>query len=765
MTSIFKLRRRLLIGVFLIAFQLCSTTGKAAETASPRLTLDRIFTDDEFEAKEFSAKWSKETDAYTFLDPDTANKEEKAIWQRNPAKSKGTVLISSSDLTPPDEASALEIDDYFFSKDQSLVLIYTNSKRVWRKNTRGDYWLLDRSSGELRQLGGEARPSSLMFAKISPTGEHVAYVRDRNIFVEDIADRTTTQLTETPNKHIINGTSDWVYEEELSVRDGFRWSPDGNSIAYWQFDDSEVPRHTILNQVSGLYPKKTTFAYPKTGQTNSSVRMGVVNVIGGSSIWFDIPGDSRNHYLSRLEWADNNDEVIIQQLNRNQNENRVYLGNTSDGSVQRIFTETDQAWVDIHDELFWIDQGERFTWISDRDGWRHIYLISRDGTEATCITPGEFDVIKLLSVDKANRWAYFIASPDNPAQRYLYRVGLNGGNLKRLTPSRETRGTHNYNISPDGQHAFATASNFDTPPVTRLLELPSHKEIETVEPNAELKEKFDAIDRAPSDFFYVDSNDGAPLHARCLLPPDFSSDKQYPLLIHVYGEPAGQVVTDRWGGNNHLWHLMLAQQGYVVMSFDNRGTKAPRGRDWRKAAYFQVGIMAPKAQADAVQTVLKERPYLDPNRVGSWGWSGGGSMSLNAIFKFPEIYQTAIAVASVPNQRFYDTIYQERYMGHPSENIDGYREGSPINFAHQLEGNLLIIHGAADDNCHYQTFEKLVDELVKRNKPFSMMTYPRGTHSIKEGKNTSLHLYSLMTRFLNEKLPVDEPKPPLPKSP
>mgnify|MGYP003635108177 CR=1 FL=1 len=731
-------------------------TAEDAQTMnSSTLTLDRIFTKKEFKAESFSAQWLDEGSGYTYLQSESEDEKAEVIWLRKPEQSEGSILVTSLELTPASDSEPLSVDGYSFSKDLSLVLIYTNSKRVWRQNTRGDYWLLDRSSGELHQLGGDARPASLMFAKISPSGTHVAYVRDRNIYVESIANHAIEPVTETPNKHIINGTSDWVYEEELFVRDGFRWSPNGESIAYWQFDDSQVRTQTMLDQVSGLYPKLKTFAYPKTGQTNSAVRMGVVDIEGNGTRWFDISGDPREHYLARMEWAKNSEEVIIQQLNRNQNENRILMANASDGTVTQLFAEVDDSWVDIHDEMHWVCEGSHFTWISDRDGWRHIYLISRDGKEATCLTPGEFDVIKLLKVDDAGKWVYFIASPENPAERYLYRVGLDGNGLKRLTPARIKRGTHGYVISPDGLYAIVTSSNLDEVPVTRLISLPNHKEIEVIESNEELNKQFKDIDRTPSEFFYIDIDKGAPLHARCAKPPGFDPSKNYPLLIHVYGEPAGQVVTDRWGGNNQLWHLMLAQQGYVVMSFDNRGTKAPRGREWRKAAFRKIGIMAPKDQAAAVLNVLKTRPYLDPDRVGSWGWSGGGSMSLNAIFKYPEIYKAAIAIASVPNQRYYDSIYQERYMGHPKENVDGYRDGSPINYAHQLEGDLLIIHGAADDNCHYQTFEKLVDKLVQLNKPFSMMTYPRGSHSIKEGKNTSLHLYSLMTRFLNERLPLE----------
>nr|NIP93075.1 S9 family peptidase [Akkermansiaceae bacterium] len=344
-----------------------------------------------------------------------------------------------------------------------------------------------------------------------------------------------------------------------------------------------------------------------------------------------------------------------------------------------------------------------------------------------------------------------------PAERYLYRVGLDGTGLARLTPAGEERGTHSYHLSADGKTAVVTSSNADHPPVTSLVNLPGHDTIATLEDNRELRKKFESLDSSPTEFFSVEIGDGVSLHARCLKPPRFDPGRKYPLLVYVYGEPAGQTVTDRWGGNRGLWHRMLAQQGYVVMSFDNRGTRAPRGREWRKAAFRKIGILAPGEQAAAVRTVLRDRPYLDPERVGSWGWSGGGSMSLNAIFKYPELYRTAIAIASVPNQRHYDTIYQERYMGLPGENVEAYREGSPLNFAHQLEGNLLLIHGAADDNCHYQTYLKLVDTLIRHNKRFSMMTYPRGTHSIKEGKNTTRHLFETMTRFLHQHLPPGPP--------
>lgn len=732
-----------------------STDPARGEEPDPsQLTLERIFTDEEFKARSFDGRWLEDRSAFTFLKRD-GKKDEKAIWLRDPNQPEPELLVAAGDLIPQGEDAPLTIDGYEFAKDLRCVLIYTNSQRVWRRNTRGDYWILDRETEALRKIGGDADEASLMFAKFSPNADRVAYVLDRDLYVESLDDHAITRLTRAEHSRIINGTSDWVYEEELGVRDGFRWSPDGRHIAYWQFDTTGVRRHIMLDHVSGLYPKRTVFAYPKTGQQNSAVRAGVVSASGGLTRWFKLPGSERDHYLARLDWADNSEEVILQQLNRPQSQNRVFLGDVEDGSVKELLTETDEAWIDIHDGLFWLNEGQQFTWISERNGWQQLFLVSRDGSSVTPVTPLGFDVIQLLQVDEANQRAYFIASPENPAERYLYSIGIDGGDLKRVTPAREKRGTHSYRIAEDAAHAFVVSSHLDRPPVTKLVTLPDHRVVQTLEANRKVRRAFDALDRSPAEFFYVKIDDGEPLQARALFPPDFDPDGRYPLLIYVYGEPFGQVVRDSWEGSGHLWHHFLAQQGYVVMSVDNRGTKAPRGRDFRKSVYRQIGVVAPQEQAAAVRRILDERPYLDPNRVGSWGWSGGGSMSLNAIFKFPDLYRTAIAVASVPDQRHYDTIYQERYMDHPAENREGYKEGSPIHFAHQLEGDLLLIHGAADDNCHYQTFEKLIDKLVQHNKPFRMMTYPRGTHSIKEGENTSLHLFSLMTQFLRETLPLD----------
>jgi dipeptidyl-peptidase-4 len=733
-----------------------SQTTEADETKpdEPTLSIDRIYGGDEFKGKTVSARWLKDGDHYTTLETSADHKQRHDIVRHDPATGKTHVAVAAADLIPPGESTPLKIEDYAWSKDQAKLLIYTNSKRVWRHNSRGDYWLLDRSSKQLRKLGGDAKPATLMFAKLSPDAEHVAYVRDGEIYVEDLFDHTVKRLTHAESDEVINGTTDWVYEEEFGLRDGFRWSPDGTAIAYWQIDTRGVQKFPLVNNTDSLYPKVKWFPYPKVGQRNSDCRIGVVNCASAETTWIELPGESREHYIPKMQWAENSDELLLQQLNRLQNTNRVFLADVRSGKATSILTETDDAWIDVNDELKWIDDGQQFTWLSDRDGWRHVYLAPRSGGDLTLVTPGEFDVIRLLHVDEKSDWLYFIASPDDASQRFLYRVHLDGRDLQRVTPEN-LPGTHSYQISSNSQWAIHRASRSGEPPSSELIAVADHSSVRVLEENEKLKTKLKSLDSSPTEFFRVDIGDGVELDAWCIKPPNFDPQQSYPLLVYVYGEPAGQTVVNRWGGSSYLWHLMMAQKGYVVMSFDNRGTKSPRGRAWRKSIYRKIGIVAPQDQAAAVETVLKERPYLDKARVGIWGWSGGGSSSLHAIFKYPKLYRTAIAIAPVPNQRYYDTIYQERYMGLPETNVEGFLQGSPINFAKNLEGDLLLIHGTGDDNCHYQTMEMLIDELIAHNKQFQMMAYPNRTHAIKERKNTSRHLRALMTNFLLQTLPLD----------
>ena len=747
------MKGRLLIVLMVVSTALPTPSGAQEKPNSALLSVESIFAHHEFEAEAPSVRWLPDGSGYTMLEGSKASSGGQDLVHYDAKTGKREVLVPASHLVPPRESGALAIHGYTLSEDRSKLLIFTNSKRVWRQNTRGDYWLLDRASRELRKLGGSAPDSSLMFAKLSPSANQVAYVRANNIYVEDLREGRVTQLTHSQTPAEINGTFDWVYEEEFGLRDGYRWSPDGQSIAYWQLNTEGVREYPLVNNTDTLYPQITPVKYPKVGERNSSCRVGVVSATGGETRWLPISGDRRNNYIAYMEWGGNSRQIVLQQLNRIQNAALVLIANLDSGTIQTIQTEKDEAWLDLQDELPWTRDNQEFLWLSERDGWRHIYRVDRAGKSTVLITPGNFDVIHLLEVDKTAGYAYFIASPNNPTQKYLFRVRLDGIGLERLTP-KDQPGTHDYQISPGAKWAIHRYSNFESPPTTELIQLPSHERVRLLADNSSLKNKLDSLKKVKSEFLRVDIGDGVSLDGWCIYPADFDANLKYPLLVHVYGEPAGQTVLDSWGGGQAMWHRMLAQKGYIVMSFDNRGTPSPRGRAWRKSVFRKIGIIAPQDQAKAVKAVLQRGPYIDPQRIGVWGWSGGGSMSLNAIFKFPDIYSTAISIAPVSNQRYYDTIYQERYMGLPGDNVDGFTQGSPINFAHNLKGNLLLIHGTGDDNCHYQGTEALINELIKHDKAFTMMAYPNRSHSISEGENTTLHLRQLMTRYLKENLPA-----------
>jgi dipeptidyl-peptidase-4 len=711
-------------------------------------------------------QWQSDGSGYLMLEAG-AGKGDVNIVRYDAATGAKTTLYS---LTPQGDSGPLTIEEFTLSPDNQRLLIFTNSERVWRSNTRGDYWVVDLKSGKLRKLGGEAKPSTLMFAKFSPDGTRVGYVRENNIYVENLDDGRITQLTSDGSQNTINGTFDWVYEEELFCRDGWRWSPDGKMIAYWQPDSSGVKDFKLINDTDELYPKIISFPYPKAGQTNSAARVGVVSASkeagGAKTQWLDVPGDPRNNYLPRMEWAANSDEVVIQQLNRLQNTNVVMLGDVRTGKVRPILTEKDDAWVDIawgsidwdktglaRGDVEWIDGGKRFLWTSERDGWRHVYSVSRDGKDVKLITPGNFDLISVELADVANGWLYFSASPENATQKYLFRTRLDGtGKVERLSPADQS-GTHNYTISPRGDLAIHTYSAFNKVPVTDVVRLPQHTIARTMIDNKDLQERLAILKPVAQEFFRVDIGEGVELDGWMLKPPDFDPKKHYPVLFHVYGEPWGQTVLDTWGGRHHMWHMMLAQQGYIVMSVDNRGTPAPRGRAWRKSIYRKIGVRNSLDQANAVRAIIKKWPFVDSTRIGIWGWSGGGSSSLNAIFRYSDLYKVAMAVAPVADIRYYDSIYQERYCGLPQDHPDEYKQSSPITFAGLLKGQLLVVHGTGDDNVHYQGTEALINALVAANKQFTMMAYPNRSHGIYEGPGTTRHLYGLLTRYLNEKLP------------
>lgn len=740
---------RRLAMVLLLALTL---PAQALGQDASHLTLERIYASREFASDFFGpARWMADGSGYTTVE---LNRPARGldIVKYEPATGRREVLVPATRLVPRGSSEPLVPDDYVWSDDGAKLLVFTNTVRVWRTNTKGDYWVLDLATGALRKLGVAFPESTLMFAKFSPQGDRVAYVQANDIWVERLSDGSVTRLTQGGSPTLINGTFDWAYEEEFSLQDGFRWSADGTKIAYWQIDASGVREFVLTNYTDSLYPQFTRIPYPKVGEVLSAARLGVVSASGGETLWMNVPGDPRENYIARMDWADGSDEVLLQRINRRQNENAVMLADARTGKVRTVFTDRDDAWVETVDDLLWLDGGKSFTWVSEKDGWRHVYAISRsDGTERL-LTPWPMDVMQMSLIDDEGGWLYFIASPDDASQRYLWRSRLDGsGKPERLTPAA-SEGWNGYDVSPDGRWAFHTHSRFDVPTTWTLVRLPGHDAVRVMADNADLKEKVAALAKGEVEFFRLERPDGPPLDGWMMKPPDFDPTKKYPVLFYVYGEPASQTVVDRWGGSTYLWHLMLTQRGYIVASVDNRGTPAPRGRAWRKSVHGAIGVLASADQA-AANRELRKRPYVDGDRIGIWGWSGGGSMTLNMMFRHPDLYATGMSVAPVPDQLLYDAIYQERYSGVLPEFADGYRKGSPITYAAGLRGNLLLVHGTGDDNVHYQGSERLINRLVALNKQFTMFAYPNRSHGIFEGEGTTLHLRTLLTEYLAEHLP------------
>jgi dipeptidyl-peptidase-4 len=744
----------------LVLAMIVSLQAIAAES-SARLSIDRIFHDEEFEiSKPVPSKWLGDGDRYTTVQSSEATPDGFDIVQHDSATGEQSILVRATQLVPPGSDKPLEIKDYAWSDDGQFMLISTNTVKFRRLESFGDYWLLNLTNGELRQVGADAKPSTLMYAKLSPDSKHIAYMYENNIYVESVDGQSVRQLTQDGSDLIVNGTGDWVNEEEFSLRDGFQWSPDSTRLCYWQFDTEGVGTFYMIRNTGDVYSQPIPLQYPKAGTTNSAVRVGSVDIETAQTVWIKLEDDPRQNYVPQMSWADNSEQLIIQYVNRLQNRNRFILANVDDGTTQVIFTDEDDAWLDVTEDLKWFDGGKYFTLLSERDGWRHLYRISRDGKDVTLLTPGDFDIIRIVNVDTNNGWVYYIASPDDNAAQYLFRSPLQGvPQIERLTPAGKS-GVHKYELSPNSRWALHSFSTIQQPPTVDLVSLPEHESRRVISDNQNVERLLQAAPRGELEFFKIDIGNGIDLDGWMMKPPDFDPQQKYPLLMFVYSEPANQTVKNQWRTDRYLWHLLLTQQGYIVASVDSRGTPAPRGRAWRKSIYRQIGIQASADQAAAVKALLDERPYLDRERIGSWGWSGGGQMTLNAMFRYPEIYRAGIAVSFVSDQRLYDTIYQERFMGLPADNEEGYRLGSPITHAAGLEGDLLLIHGTADDNVHYQSAEQLVDKLIELSKSFTVMMYPDRSHSIDEKPNTRRHLFRLMTDFLNENLPLAaEPEP------
>lgn len=668
-------------------------------------------------------------------------------------KNDRKTIVSRELLTPPNAANPINVRSFQLTADGTKALIYTNTKRVWRQDSRGDYWVADIANNKLTQIGKGKPASSLMFAKFSPDGTKVAYVSEHNVYVEDLATGAIKALTTNGTTRMINGTFDWVYEEEFGCLDGFKWSPDSKSIAYWQIDATKIKNFLMINNTDSIYSFNVPVEYPKVGQDPSACKIGIVDIATAKTNWLAVPGDNIQHYIPRMDWIPNTNEVILQQLNRQQNESKLFVADAGTGAITEIYTEKNTSWIDAQDQFIWLNGNKEFIYQTEKDGYNHFYRVSKDGKKETLITKGNYDIIDLSLVDEKNNTIYFIASPTNATQRYLYKTKLDGkGKLEMVTPS-VLPGTHSYSISPNGLFARHNYNSSVVSPVTEWMNFAANQPISMdgsitsqIAKQPKIKNKV--------EFFKVTTEDGVELDGWMKKPDNFDATKKYPVVFYVYGEPASQTAADVWGaGRNNLYAGDMAKDGYIYISMDNRGAPVPKGTTWRKAIYKNIGIINIRDQAMATKKLLATYSFMDKDRVAVHGWSGGGSSTLNLLFQYPEIYKTGIAVAAVANQLTYDNIYQERYMGTPFPTTDAYVKGSPITHAKNLKGNLLYIHGTGDDNVHYQNAEMLINELVKNKKVFQLMSYPNRTHGIAEGEGTREHLGLVFTKFLKENCP------------
>ena len=714
---------------------------------------------------------------YATLEPAPGGPPVRELVRYEAVSGEREVLVSAAMLGRGAPGGPIVIEDYVFSPDATRLLVFTDSERVWRQNTRGEYHVVPLDGkGAARRLGGDLPKSALMFAKWSPDGTRVAYVAQNDLYVEDVATGKQVRLTHDGSRTVINGTFDWVYEEEFDCRDGFRWSPDGTSIAFWQLDCEGVGEFLMIDNLSDRYARVVPVQFPKAGTTNSACRVGVIAADGsGEPVWMQTPGDPRETYIPRMEWHPKGEELMVQWLPRPQNRLVVYGCDARTGAVRVVHEESDEAYVDVREDFRWLEDGAKFFWTSDtafHEGegprYRQCGTIEWDTRDKEVLvthlawTKG-FDVIDVVHVDAAAATALVAASP-HAAQKYLAAAPRTEG-FARGKPLRYSgvlgamenhvpRGWNEYQVSPDGSLAIHTHSSFDQPPVVDLVRLPSHEPVRTLVDNTKLRERYGPVAKGSNVLFELELGDGVVLDGWGMLPPGFDPEQQWPVVFHVYGEPWAQTVKDSWFVGHHLFHRWLTQLGYVVMSVDARGTPAPKGRDWRKALYQKIGVLSSADWNAAVLALRKQHAWMDPQRQVIWGWSGGGAMTLNMLFRHPDLFAAGMAVAPVTDIALYDTIYQERYCGDPREVPEVYRQCSPITFAQHLRAPLLLVHGTGDDNVHYQHTDRLVDELVEHGKLFELLAYPNRTHAIVEGRGTRAHVYASLADFLQRRVPA-----------
>jgi dipeptidyl-peptidase 4 len=746
------------------ALLLCSVAAHAQAPAAPALTVERIFRTRDFAAQGLPyVQWMKDGRSYLSVKSDANG---TALVRVDAVTGAESVLVPAGVLKDA-SGKALDVEDVTLSDDETKALLFHSSVRVWRTNTRGAYHVVNFATRAVTPLvssaapaasrppagpgflatglaSGASDPNLQMFAKFSPDGNSVAFGRANDLWVKDLRTGAEVRLTSDGSDDIINGTTDWVYEEELGLRDAFRWSPDSRRVAFWRFDQSAVQAFPVVDELS-LYPRVSTLRYPKAGEANSRVTIHVINADGSNRRALDV-GPDTGQYITRLDWVDT-DSLAVQRMPRRQNQLDLLLVSATSGSGRVVLSERDSAYVNAEGEpVVWLSGMQRLLLRSDRSGWQQYYLYRRDGTLITRITRDSMDVLDLLTVDAKLGAAYVQVAAPSATQRQLMRVSLDGRRQDVLT---QGDGVHALSMSPTGAYVFDAYSRLGVPPLVSLFELPRMRKVKELTDNAALRTRLATQSVQPPKLFKVPMPDGTLLDAYRILPPGFDSTTKYPVLMHAYGGPAAPQVVDQWGGSTYLWHSSLAQQGYVVVVVDNRGA-AFRGREFRKVTQLRLGLTEAQDQIDAAKWIGRQT-WADSARIGFWGWSFGGYLATMVAGKGGPLFKAVIAVAPVTDWRLYDTIYTERYMWTPQLNSTGYTETAPQNAVAGIRARFMLVHGTGDDNVHPQNSVQFIDRMVRANRPLQQLFYPNRTHSI-SGGNTTVHLYESLTRFIRESL-------------
>lgn len=720
-------------GLMILILALSLQTMQAQELK--KITLEDVFKKNTFSQKSvYGINWMQDGQYYSSL-----------------VNRGGSPTVVKINLATGDEEAVLldgrklgvNFTSYSFNADESKALIATDVESIYRRSSKGIFYVVDMASGEKQELmDGE----KISYATLSPDNDKVAFVKENNLYLVDLASNVLTQITRDGEwNKVINGAADWVYEEEFSMAQAFKWSPDGKKIAFIRFDESDVPEFN-MQKWGALYPEDYRFKYPKAGEKNSEVSIHIFDLESEEIQKIDA-GLESDIYLPRIYWTQDANQLAFIRLNRLQNQLDLFHANASTGESKLIFSEKSETYVDLNynDNLQYLSDGKSFIRTSEQDGFKHIYHHAMDGSLIRQITTGNWEVSELVGVDEKAKKVYFVSTENSPLERNFYAIDLNGKNKKALTPAT---GTHRINMSSDFRFFIDYYSTTEHPQVVTLNDN-TGKTLKVLEENTELKERVKDFALGQKEFFSFPTVDGTELNGYLIKPADFDPNKKYPVLMYVYGGPGSQNVLNSWGSTRDFWHQALVAEGIIVACVDNRGTGA-RGRDFKHATYANLGKIETVDQIEGAKYFAKQS-FVDPERIGIWGWSYGGYMSSLALMIGNDVFKTAIAVAPVTTWRYYDTIYTERYLQTPQLNAAGYDDNSPITHVNKLKGNYLLIHGTGDDNVHFQNTVDLVNALISADKQFETFYYPNRNHGI-YGGNTTWHLYTQMTDFLKRKL-------------